>query len=101
MKLQEVTHASWPDRVPYPKVEHRNQMIERVRQAATVMRTVPGCIDVDCWTDETSGTVITTAKWESRETLEAAFKAVRAAGVDIGYDDREARGREIFSLLAV
>lgn len=85
----------------YPKAEHRNEMIDRVRRAATVMRTVPGCIEVDCWTDETSGAVVTTGKWESKETLEAAFKAVRAAGVEIDYDGREARGREIFSLQAV
>jgi quinol monooxygenase YgiN len=85
----------------YPKAQHRDEMIQRVMQAAVVMTAVPGCLAVDCWNDPASGAVVTTGKWVSKEALEASFHAVRAAGVDIDYDDREARARDIFSLLAV
>jgi len=84
----------------YPKPEYREQMIQRVRRAAEVMAVVPGCLDVDCWSEEATGAVVTTGKWESREALAAGFQEVRAAGVDFD-DDREARPRDVFNLLAV
>ena len=66
----------------YPRPEYREQMIQRVRQAAEVMAGVPGCLDVACWSAEATGAVVTTGKWESRDALASGFRAVRAAGVD-------------------
>jgi heme-degrading monooxygenase HmoA len=82
----------------YPKPEHRDELIERVRRAAEVMAAVPGCLTADCWLEEGTGAVVTTGIWASRDALAAGFDAVAAAGVDIDYDEREARPREVFTL---
>ena len=37
-------------------------------------------------------------QWESDQALAAAFSAVRAAGLDFDYDDRESRPREVLKL---
>jgi quinol monooxygenase YgiN len=87
--------------VHYPRREHREQMISRVHQAADVMAATPGCLAVDCWVSEDGQTVVTTAQWESEQALVAGFSAVRAAGVDFDYDERESRPREVFKLLSV
>ncbi len=42
--------------------------------------------------------VVTTGQWESEQALTAGFAAVRTAGVDIDYDDRESRPRQVFTL---
>jgi heme-degrading monooxygenase HmoA len=85
----------------YPKPKYRDGLIRRVRRAAEVMATVPGCLDVGCWQQEATGAVLTTGKWESKEALRAGFAAVAAAKVDFDYDDRESRPRKVFHLSAV
>ena len=85
----------------YPKPEHRDEMIRRVRRAAEVMATVPGCLDVGCWDEQTTGAVVTTGKWDSREAFLASLEAVEQAGVDFAYDERESRPREVFNLSSV
>jgi heme-degrading monooxygenase HmoA len=80
----------------YPKPEYRDELVQRVRRAAEVMATVPGCLDVGCWHEEATGAVVTTGKWESKDALRAGFAAVAAADVD--YDERESRPREVFNL---
>jgi quinol monooxygenase YgiN len=84
----------------YPKPEYRDELIRRVRDAAEVMATVPGCLAVDCWQEEATGAVVTTGKWESNDALIAAF-TVAAANVDFDYDDRELRPRDVFNLSPV
>jgi quinol monooxygenase YgiN len=81
----------------YPRPEHRDE-ISRVHRAAEVMMTTPGCLAVDCWVSEDSQAVVTTGQWESEQALMAAFSAVRAAGVDFDYDERESRSHEVFKL---
>ncbi len=38
----------------YPKPEHHDEMIRRITRAAEVMTTVPGCLEADCWKEESS-----------------------------------------------
>ena len=83
----------------YPRPEHRDQMISRVRRAAQVMAATPGCLAVDCWVSEDHQAVVTTGQWESEQALRAGFAAVRAAGVDFDYDERESRPRQVFTLV--
>lgn len=83
----------------YPRPEHREEMILRVHQAAEVMAATPGCLAVDCWVSEDSQAVVTTGQWESEQAMADGFAAVRAAGVDIGYDEREFRPREVYRLI--
>ena len=86
--------------VHYPRREHRDEMISRVRRAADVIGATPGCLAVDCWVSEDGQTVVTTGQWESERALTAGFAAVQAAGVDFGYDERESRPREVFRLIS-
>jgi quinol monooxygenase YgiN len=85
----------------YPRPEYRDEMIFRVRRAAEVMAATPGCLAADCWVNEDRQAVVTTGQWESEQALMAAFSAVRAAGVDFDYDERESRPREVFRLVSV
>jgi quinol monooxygenase YgiN len=84
----------------YPRREHWDEMISRVRQAADVMAATPGCLAADCWVSEGGGAVVTTGQWESEEAMAAGFAAVQTAGVDFGYDERETRPREVFKLIS-
>jgi quinol monooxygenase YgiN len=84
----------------YPRREHWDEMISRVRRAADVMAATPGCLAVDCWVSEDGQAVVTTGQWESEQALTEGFAAVRTAGVDFGYDERESRPREVFKLIS-
>jgi quinol monooxygenase YgiN len=84
----------------YPRPEHRDEMISRVHRAAEVMMTAPGCLAVDCWVSDDGQAVVTTGQWESGQALMAGFAAVRTAGVDFDYDERESRPREVFQLVS-
>jgi quinol monooxygenase YgiN len=86
--------------VHYPRREHRDEMISRVRQAADVMAATPGCLAVDCWVSEDNQTVVTTGQWESEQALTAGFSAVRMAGIDFDYDERESRARDVLKLVS-
>jgi quinol monooxygenase YgiN len=83
----------------YPRPEHWDQMISRVRQAAEVMAAAPGCLAVDCWISEDHQAVVTTGQWESEHALRAGFAAVREAGIDFDYDERESRPRQVLPLV--
>ena len=82
----------------YPRPEHQDEMISRVNRAAEVMAAAPGCLAVDCWVSDDHQAVVTTGQWESEQALMAGFAAVRTAGVDFDYDDRESRPRQVFTL---
>jgi len=84
----------------YPRREHRDEMILRVRQAADVMMATPGCLAADCWVSEDGQAVVTTGQWESEQALTAGFAAVQTAEVDFGYDERESRPRQVFKLVS-
>jgi quinol monooxygenase YgiN len=86
--------------VHYPRPEHRDEMISRVRQAAEVMAATPGCLAVDCWVSDANQAVVTTGQWESEQALTAGFLAVRAAGLDFDYDERESHPREVLKLVS-
>jgi quinol monooxygenase YgiN len=87
--------------VHYPRAEHKDEMISRVHQAAEVMAAAPGCLAVDCWLSDDNQAVVTTGQWESEQALAAGFSAVRTAGIDFDYDERESRPREVMKLVCV
>ena len=82
----------------YPKDEYREELIQRVGQAAAVMAAVPGCIEALCWREEATGAIVATGKWETQEDCMASFRAVAESNVDFDYDERELRPREVFNL---
>jgi quinol monooxygenase YgiN len=85
----------------YPRPEYYDEMVARIGNAAEVTAAVPGCVDVDCWRDEASGAVVSTAKFESKEDWRAALKAIAAANVDFAFNEREGKAREVYNLVEV
>ena len=73
----------------FPFAEHRDEMVSRVHRAAEVIAAAPGCLAVDCWVSEDQQAAVTTGQRESDPALRAGFAAVRTAGVDFDYDERE------------
>ena len=84
----------------YPRPDRWEEMISRVHRAAQVMAATPGCLAADCWVSEDRQAVVTTGQWESEHALTAGFAAVRTAGVDFDYDERESRPRQVFKLVS-
>ena len=82
----------------YPNKEHREELLQRLDRAAEIMRRAPGCIDVEVWKEQTSGALVTTAKFESREACMTALQAT-AKTTDIQFDGREERAREVYNLV--
>ena len=64
------------------------------------MAATPGCLAAECWVSEDGQAVVTTGQWESEQDLMAGFSAVRTAGIDFDYDERESRPREVFRLVS-
>jgi len=84
----------------YPRREHRDEMILRVRQAADVMMATPGCLAADCWVSEDGQAVVTTGQWESEQALTAGVR--RRANGRGGLRLRRARvpARQVFKLVS-
>lgn len=83
----------------YPKPEHRDELLERMRAAAEVMRTVEGCSDASVWETRDTAAVVSTGTFASEEAWTRAVRAVLEAGVDFEYDERELRPREVHFLV--
>jgi len=82
----------------FPRPEHRDQMISRVRRAAEVMAATPGCPAVGCRAGQDHQAVVTTGQREPGQAPRAGFAAVRTAGADFDYHERESRPRQVFTL---
>lgn len=82
----------------YPHAAHREEFISRVHQVAEEFRRHPGCLSADCWVS--ADAVISIVQWESEDAFAASLAAVQAAGLDLAYDERESRPREIVQLVA-
>ncbi|TJZ59054.1 hypothetical protein FCH28_02635 [Streptomyces piniterrae] len=82
----------------YPHAAHREEFISRVRQVRDVMLRTPGCLSGECWAS--GDAVISIVRWESEDARAASFAAVAEAGVDVAYDERESRPRDIVPLVA-
>ncbi|GAU66966.1 hypothetical protein SSP35_04_00450 [Streptomyces sp. NBRC 110611] len=83
----------------YPHPAHRAEFITRVHQVAEAFRRTPGCLSADCWVSDDA--VVSIVQWESAEASAASLDAVQAtAGLDLAYDARESRPREIIQLRA-
>ncbi|MFE1172838.1 antibiotic biosynthesis monooxygenase [Streptomyces sp. NPDC058773] len=82
----------------YPHAAHREEFISRVHQVREAFLRTPGCLSADCWVS--ADAVISVVQWESEEASAASFAAVQTAGLDLAYDEREIRPREIVRLAA-
>ncbi|WP_432144454.1 antibiotic biosynthesis monooxygenase family protein [Streptomyces sp. bgisy084] len=91
MKVAMVAHH-------YPHAAHRAEFITRVQQVAEAFRGTPGCLSAECW--ESADAVVSTVQWESEEASQTSFATVMSAGLDLDFDERESRPREIVRLTA-
>lgn len=82
----------------YPHASHREEFIARVHQVAQVFRGTPGCLSAQCWLSGEA--VVSIVEFESDEAFTASLAVVMAADVDVAYDEREVRPREIVRLTA-
>ncbi|MEU7858112.1 antibiotic biosynthesis monooxygenase [Nonomuraea sp. NPDC049141] len=82
----------------YPHALHREEFIARVHQVAEVFRGTPGCLSAECWLSDDA--VISIVQWESDEAFAASLAAVQEADLDLAYDEREVRPREIVRIVA-
>ncbi|MGW6056982.1 antibiotic biosynthesis monooxygenase [Streptomyces sp. NPDC055189] len=82
----------------YPHAAHREEFIARVHRVAEEFRRTPGCLSADCWVSDEA--VVSIVQWESEAAFAASFAAVKAAGLDLAYDERESRPRQIRRLTA-
>jgi quinol monooxygenase YgiN len=85
--------------VHYPEPTRFDEFVARVRQVAEALRLTPGCLSAECWVTIDGDAVVSTAQWESDEAFAASFAAARDAGVDVTFDERERRPRQVFKLL--
>ncbi len=83
----------------YPRPDHHSEMIERIRSATAVLVEQPGCHGVEMWQEEPGGAVVALGVWDSKEQAMAGFDAVSAAGVDLAFDEREERPRQVHNLV--
>ncbi|GAA2901280.1 antibiotic biosynthesis monooxygenase family protein [Nonomuraea rubra] len=91
MKVAMVAHH-------YPRAEHREEFVARVHRVAEVFRGTPGCLSAEAWL--AGEAVVSIVRWESQEASAASLVAAQgAAGVDIAFDERESRPREIVQLV--
>ncbi|MEV0034195.1 antibiotic biosynthesis monooxygenase [Nocardia sp. NPDC050793] len=82
----------------YPEAGHFEDFVARVRKVAAVMRATPGCLSATYWADDAGDAVISTVEWESDEAVAATYAALGTADVDVAFDARERRPREIIRL---
>ncbi|MCM6776579.1 antibiotic biosynthesis monooxygenase [Nocardia sp. CDC159] len=82
----------------YPAPEQLERFVDRVHRVRDVLCTTAGCVSVDCWVTEDGKAVVSAAHWESEREYAEAFATLPTAEVDIAFDEREIRPREIFTL---
>jgi len=54
----------------YAKKEFTDQMLQRLFRAAEIMKAAPGCLDVEVWKEQTSGALVSTAKFDLPRLLQ-------------------------------
>ncbi|MFI7002278.1 antibiotic biosynthesis monooxygenase family protein [Nocardia sp. NPDC050175] len=85
----------------YPRPSHFDEFVGRVRKVRDVLSSAPGCLSVECWISADGEAVVSTGQWESDEAFAASFAAVATADVDVTFDERECRPRQIVKLSSV
>ncbi|MFD5096637.1 antibiotic biosynthesis monooxygenase family protein [Amycolatopsis thailandensis] len=84
----------------YPHADHHDEFVARVRRVAGVLSSTPGCLGAECWVTAAGDAVVSIARWESAAAQAASMQALGSADVDVAFDDREVRPREIVQLVS-
>lgn len=81
----------------YPKPEHRNEMVRRLRRANELVLESPGCHGSEIWFSDDA--VVSIGAWETQAMSQKSFDSLKAAGVDWEFDERESRPRVVYALV--
>jgi hypothetical protein len=81
----------------YPKPEHRDEMVERVKRAAAVIAGCSGFVAADCWLADDGDVIVAVGAFELKEQWLKAMQVVAAADVD--FDERECEPRRVHLLV--
>ncbi|OXM54248.1 antibiotic biosynthesis monooxygenase [Amycolatopsis alba] len=84
----------------YPHADHHSEFVSRVQRVADVLRSTPGCLGAECWVTADGDAVVSIVHWESESAQAASMQALGTADVDVAFDDREVRPREIVQLVS-
>jgi methionine synthase II (cobalamin-independent) len=79
----------------YPRSEHRDEMVARIKRAAEVMAACRGFVAADCWLEEDGEAVVAIGTFDSKEQWQQAMRAVAAADIDFDFDERERAPRRV------
>ena len=86
--------------IHYPQASQYDDFVSRVQRVADVFRSTPGCLAADCWVTTARDAVISIVQWDTDAAQASSMAAVMAADVDVDYDDRESRPRQILQLVS-
>ncbi|WP_037312402.1 antibiotic biosynthesis monooxygenase [Amycolatopsis orientalis] len=84
----------------YPHPDHHDAFVSRVHRVAEALRSTPGCLSAECWVTAAGDAVVSIARWESEAAQAASMQALGSADVDVAFDEREVRPREIVQLVS-
>ncbi len=63
--------------IHYPKLEHKENILEALEKVAGIARTLPGLIETGAWHDQSEDRNIMFSLWESEEKALEASKTLR------------------------
>ncbi|WP_409491436.1 antibiotic biosynthesis monooxygenase [Amycolatopsis sp. cmx-11-12] len=84
----------------YPHPDHHDDFVSRVQRVADALRATPGCLAAECWVTAAGDAVVSIVRWESETAQADSMRALGSADVDVAFDDREVRPREIVQLVS-
>jgi quinol monooxygenase YgiN len=82
----------------YPQPTQVDEFVARVHKVAEFLRSTPGCLSAEYWVTADGDAVVSMAQWDSDEAFAVSFAAIRDADVDVVFDERECRPRQVFKL---
>ena len=85
----------------FPKPAFRDASRSNFLRVAAIMNAQPG-VDAQTYEDTETGALVAVTRYDDRANVEAGFRAVAAAGVQVAYDaEAEAQPRERHLLVRI
>ncbi len=88
--------------IHHPRPEHRDDLVDAMRDFQPALRGCEGLLDVRVWTEAADDPrIVALSTWESTEALTAAMPTMAAALAEVPFDEWERRPRELMTLTPV
>ncbi len=82
----------------YPQPALFDDFVTRVERVAQAFRSSGRCVSAQCWATCDRDAVVSIVTWESDQARTSSMAALQRADVDVAFDEREIRPREIYNL---